>query len=78
MCPRCKSNEVSPSKRRKFTDFMMWFLAMRAYRCRDCNKRFYVPFRIDRKLRADRKWVRDVQEDRNKPKRSKRSRQRKR
>lgn len=75
MCPSCKSDEVSRSKRRKFLDLLMWFLGMKAYRCRECNRRFYVPARVDRKLREQKKWLRDVQQD---PKASRSSRSRKR
>ncbi len=43
MCPRCKSNQVSRSKRRKFLDMFMWFLGMKAYRCRDCQRTILCP-----------------------------------
>jgi hypothetical protein len=34
---------------------MRW-MGMWAYRCRECNKRFYLPAKIDNKIRRDRAW----------------------
>jgi hypothetical protein len=31
------------------------------YRCRECNKRFYLPARMDRKLRRERAWLESVE-----------------
>ena len=38
---------------------MRW-MGMWAYRCRECNKRFYLPTRIDSKIRRDRAWRESV------------------
>jgi hypothetical protein len=61
MCPRCHSTEVSRSRSRKLKDALMRWLSMRAYRCRECNKRFYLPVTVDRKLRRERAWRDTVQ-----------------
>jgi hypothetical protein len=38
---------------------MRW-MGMWAYRCRECNKRFYVPGKIDKKIGHDRAWRESV------------------
>jgi transposase-like protein len=53
MCPRCKSLEVTRSRSR-FRDTVMLWMGMRPYRCRECNKRFHVPAKLDRNLRRAR------------------------
>jgi transposase-like protein len=52
MCPRCKSFEVTRSRSR-FRDVVMLWLGMKPYRCRECNKRFHLPAKVDRSLRRD-------------------------
>jgi hypothetical protein len=32
---------------------------MRAYRCRECQRRFYVPGSVDKKIMAERQWIKD-------------------
>jgi hypothetical protein len=60
MCPRCHSTEVSRSRTRKIQDGFMRWMGMWAYRCRECNKRFYLPGKIDNKIRRDRAWRESV------------------
>ena len=52
MCPRCKSLEVTRSRSR-FRDMLMLWLGMKPYRCRECNKRFHLPAKVDRGLRRE-------------------------
>jgi hypothetical protein len=35
-------------------------MGMWAYRCRECNKRFYLPAKIDNKIRRERAWRESV------------------
>jgi hypothetical protein len=56
MCPVCHSAHVSPSKRQKFLDLFMRILGQKPVRCRDCNSRFYVPARIAKSIKQQRKW----------------------
>jgi len=35
----------------------MW--GMRAYRCRECQSRFYLPTNLDTKLVAQQEWVKE-------------------
>ena len=61
MCPRCKSDQVSRSrKRRFFADFFMQLWGMKAYRCRECQTRFYLPSHMEEKIAAQRAWLHDV------------------
>lgn len=53
MCPRCKSLEVTRSRSRLRDTIMLW-LGMKPYRCRECNKRFHLPAKVDRVLRRER------------------------
>ena len=61
MCPRCHSAQVSRSRTPAIRDGLMRWLGMCAYRCRECNKRFYVPAKIDRNLRRERAWRESVE-----------------
>lgn len=56
MCPRCHSTSVRRSRTTTLRDIFMRWMHLRAYRCRDCNRRFYVPKEIDRKMRREREW----------------------
>jgi phage FluMu protein Com len=62
MCPRCKSLEVTRSRTR-FRDMVMSWLGMKPYRCRECNKRFHVPAKIDRSLRREKARRMAAQDD---------------
>jgi hypothetical protein len=62
MCPSCHSNDVSRSRKRKLKDSFMRWMGKVAYRCRDCQKRFYVAIDIDRRLRSAEEWRRRSQE----------------
>jgi hypothetical protein len=56
MCPSCQSNDISRSRKRKLTDGFMRWMGKVAYRCRDCQKRFYVNVDIDKRLRRAEEW----------------------
>lgn len=60
MCPRCKSYQVSRSRQRKLVDLFMQLWAMKPYRCRECQTRFYLPSQLEAKIAAERAWLRDV------------------
>jgi hypothetical protein len=62
MCPSCHSNDVSRSRRRKLKDSFMRWMGKVAYRCRDCQKRFYVAIDVDRRLSAAQEWRKRSQE----------------
>jgi len=40
-------------------DLFMRILGMRAYRCRECQKRFYVTASVDKKKMAEREWMKE-------------------
>ena len=42
MCPSCCSKQISRSRNKKFADRFMLWLGKTPYRCRECNKRFYI------------------------------------
>jgi hypothetical protein len=67
MCPRCQSLEISRSRTRKIQDGFMRWMGMWAYRCRECNKRFYLPARIDNKIRRERAWRESVDKTQETP-----------
>ena len=56
MCPSCHSNDVSRSRKRKLKDSFMRWIGKVAYRCRDCQRRFYVNIDVDRRLRRALEW----------------------
>jgi len=58
MCPSCQSNDVSRSRKRKLKDRFMRWMGKVAYRCRDCQRRFYVNIDVDRRLRRAQEWQR--------------------
>ncbi len=58
MCPSCHSNDVSRSRKRKLKDRFMRWMGKVAYRCRDCQRRFYVNIDVDRRLRRAQEWQR--------------------
>ena len=58
MCPSCHSSDISRSRKRKLKDSFMRWMGKVAYRCRDCQKRFYVNIDIDRRLRRAQEWKR--------------------
>ena len=58
MCPSCHSNDISRSRKRKLKDSVMRWMGKVAYRCRDCQKRFYVNLDVDRRLRRAHEWKR--------------------
>ena len=58
MCPSCHSNDISRSRKRKLKDSFMRWMGKVAYRCRDCQKRFYVNLDVDRRLRRAHEWKR--------------------
>ena len=62
MCPSCHSNDVSRSRRRKLKDSFMRWMGKVAYRCRDCQKRFYLAIDVDRRLRSAEEWRRRSEE----------------
>ena len=66
MCPECKSANISRSKRWRVRDTFMLLLRMKAYRCRDCRFRFYLPARLDKQIRRERDWLMAVHSG-NKP-----------
>ncbi len=64
MCPRCKSEEIRRSRSRNFfLDIPMLLAGMQAFRCRECNKRFYAKRDLAAKLRARRAWLRSVEHE---------------
>jgi hypothetical protein len=58
MCPSCHSSDISRSRKRKLVDAFMRWMGKTPYRCRDCQKRFYVNSSLDRRLRQDQEWRR--------------------
>jgi hypothetical protein len=58
MCPSCHSSDVSRSRKRKLKDHFMRWMGKVAYRCRDCQRRFYVNIDVDRRLRRASEWQR--------------------
>ena len=58
MCPSCHSIDISRSRKRKLKDRLMRWMGKVAYRCRDCQRRFYVNIDIDRRLRKAKDWER--------------------
>jgi transposase-like protein len=62
MCPSCHSNDISRSRKRKLKDHFMRWMGKVAYRCRDCQKRFYVDIGEDRRLRRAHEWQRRSEE----------------
>ncbi len=58
MCPSCHSNDISRSRKRKLKDSFMRWMGKVPYRCRDCQKRFYVNVDVDRRLRRAQEWKR--------------------
>ena len=59
MCPKCRSDQVSRSKSWRIPDLFMRMWGMRAYRCRECQSRFYLPTNLDTKLVAQQEWVKE-------------------
>ena len=57
MCPKCKSDHISRSKSWRVSDPFMRVWGMVAYRCRECQSRFYLPKSLDTKVAAEREWV---------------------
>jgi len=57
MCPVCHSAHVAPSKRRRLLDLVMRIVGQKPLRCRDCNSRFYVPVRMAKTVKQQRKWT---------------------
>lgn len=49
-------------------DTFMSFLGMKAYRCRDCRFRFYLPMRLDSQVRRQRDWLLSVHDANTTPK----------
>jgi transposase-like protein len=62
MCPSCHSDDVSRSRKRKLRDSFMRWMGKVAYRCRDCQKRFYVNIDVDQRLRRAQEWKRRSEE----------------
>lgn len=62
MCPSCHSNDVSRSRKKKLKDHFMRWLGKVAYRCRDCQRRFYVNVDVHRRLRGAKEWQRKSHE----------------
>ena len=62
MCPSCHSNDVSRSRKRKLKDRFMRWMGKIAYRCRDCQRRFYVTIDVDRRLRRAHEWQKRANE----------------
>ncbi len=58
MCPSCHSSDISRSRKRKLKDSFMRWMGKVAYRCRDCQKRFYVNIDVDQRLRRAQEWKR--------------------
>jgi len=65
MCPSCNSHDVSRSRKRKLKDSFMRWMGKVAYRCRDCQRRFYVNIDVDRRLRRAKEWQRRSSEHLN-------------
>lgn len=61
MCPRCRSDHISRSRRWKFVDLFMRLWGMRPYRCRECHSRFYMPSKLAFKIASERSWVHHVE-----------------
>jgi hypothetical protein len=57
MCPKCRSDHVSRSKTWRISDLFMRVWGMWAYRCRECQTRFYLPKNLETKVSAERDWV---------------------
>jgi hypothetical protein len=62
MCPSCHSNDVSRSRKRKLKDSFMRWMGKVAYRCRECQRRFYVNVDVDKRLRRALEWQRRATE----------------
>ena len=58
MCPRCHSAEVSASRSFRVRDLFMKLWGMKAFRCRECNKRFYLPEFFSGSIESRRLWLR--------------------
>jgi hypothetical protein len=58
MCPSCQSADISRSRKRKLKDSFMRWMGKVAYRCRECQRRFYVNIDVDRRLRRAKEWQR--------------------
>ena len=56
MCPRCHSTSVRRSRITTIRDVVMRWFHMRPYRCRDCNRRFYVAKEVDQRIRREQAW----------------------
>jgi hypothetical protein len=41
-CPRCRSSDVTRSRRKFWERIALYFLRGQVFRCRDCKKRFWV------------------------------------
>jgi ribosomal protein L37AE/L43A len=41
-CPKCKSNDISRSRRKLWERVVLFVLKAQVYRCRDCRRRFWV------------------------------------
>jgi hypothetical protein len=54
-------------------DFFMRLWGMRAYRCSECQTRFYVPFSVDKKKMAEREWMKEQERAESKASRKKTS-----
>jgi hypothetical protein len=52
-CPRCKRNDIVPSKPRGILDDIMFGLGRVPRHCRSCEKRFYIPAPPGEGPRAD-------------------------
>jgi len=62
VCPSCHSNDVSRSRKKKLKDRFMRWMGKVAYRCRDCQRRFYVTIDVDKRLRRALEWRRRTAE----------------
>jgi hypothetical protein len=62
MCPRCRSNDISPSRSWKLGDPFMALFRMRPFRCRQCQTRFYLPASLGDHIKQEREWMHEVQE----------------
>jgi transposase-like protein len=58
MCPSCHSHSISRSRKRKLADSLMRWMGKVAYRCRDCQRRFYINVDEHRRLRRAAEWQR--------------------
>jgi transposase-like protein len=54
MCPACKSTRVRRSQSHLWRDRLMKFAGFLPYRCRDCQKRFFVDDLTDTRLQRER------------------------